>query len=87
MFEIMALGRPMLVSVGGEAERVVEKGDAGVCVEPEESEAMSEAIRELKESPAKREKLGERAEEYVWEEFSRPALAEKYLEVFGEIVG
>jgi len=86
MFEIMALGRPMIVSVGGEAQRVVEREDAGVCVEPENVEEMIEAIRDLKESPEKREKLGEKAKEYVWEEFSRPALADKYLEVFRKVV-
>ncbi len=87
MFEIMALGRPMLVSVGGEAQRVVEKGEAGVCVEPENVGEMVREIDELRDDKERREELGERAEDYVWEEFSRPALAEKYLEVFEEVLG
>lgn len=82
MFEIMALGRPMIVSVGGEAQRVIDEGDAGVCIPPEDVDAMVDAIRDLQTNDTRRQTLANRAKEYVWEEFSRPALAEKYLEVF-----
>jgi glycosyltransferase involved in cell wall biosynthesis len=85
MFEIMALGRPMIVSVGGEAQRVIEQGNAGVCIEPEDTAALVEAITELKGDDERRQQLGERAKEYVWEEFSRPALSAKYLEVFEKV--
>lgn len=86
MFEIMAVGTPMVVSVGGEAERVVSEGDAGVCVPPEDTEAMVEAIEHLAEDELACEKLSDREQEYVWEEFSRPALARRYLELFEDIL-
>ncbi|MFB6262400.1 MAG: glycosyltransferase family 4 protein [Bradymonadaceae bacterium] len=81
MFEIMALGRPMVVAVGGEAERVVSEGEAGVCIPPESPGAMADAIEALHDDPERRKNLAERAEAYVWEHFSRPVLADRYLEI------
>jgi glycosyltransferase involved in cell wall biosynthesis len=86
MFEIMAVGRPMIVSIGGEAERVVSEGNAGLCIPPESPDELVDAIQTLYADPERRETLATRAESYVWEEFSRPALADRYLELFDDVL-
>ena len=36
MFEYMACGKPVIVGINGEAEKIVKTSKSGVCVHPEE---------------------------------------------------
>ena len=52
MFESMAMGVPILMSLPeGEATRLVCETGAGVCVPPEDADAMASAIRRLADQP------------------------------------
>ena len=44
MFEYMACGKPIIVSIKGDAERIVRDSKAGMVVEPENAKLLSEAI-------------------------------------------
>jgi len=71
MFDYMACERPVILSVDGEARRVLEASGGGIYVEPENTQQMEEAILHLKNSPALCRKMGRAGREYVMQNFSR----------------
>lgn len=87
MFEIMAMERPLVISVDGEARRIVERSGGGLFAPPEDVDAMLEAIRSLARSPALREEMGRAGRSFVEREYDRDALAGRYLEVLAEVAG
>ena len=44
MFEYMACGKPVIVSVRGDAEKIVNDSKAGIVIEPENAKSLSDAI-------------------------------------------
>ncbi len=44
IFELMALGIPILMGVEGESAEIIEEAQAGLCVEPENVDAITRAI-------------------------------------------
>ncbi len=44
MFEYMACGKPIIVSIRGDAEKIVHDSRAGMAVEPENAKSLSDAI-------------------------------------------
>ena len=44
MFEYMSCGRPVIIGVIGEAEKIINESKAGITIEPEDPVALSEAI-------------------------------------------
>jgi glycosyltransferase involved in cell wall biosynthesis len=82
----MGAARPMVLSVDGEARRVVEQAQAGVFVPPEDPVALSEAILKLMNSPSACTDMGERGRAFVEASFSRKALARQYLDVLEELL-
>jgi len=75
MFEAMATAVPIIVSIDGEAQVLVEKAQAGICVEPENPEAMAEAILQLYKIPLCRKTLGQNGRQYVIEHYNRHRIA------------
>ena len=58
MFEAMAAGVPLLVSIEGEARALVERSQAGVFVEPEDARGLAQAILTLRAGPRSLPKNG-----------------------------
>lgn len=71
MFEAMAAAVPVVVSVDGEARILVEKAQAGICVEPGDPQAMADAILRLYRDREYQERLGQNGRNYVLEHFDR----------------
>jgi colanic acid biosynthesis glycosyl transferase WcaI len=86
IFEIMGAARPMVLSVDGEARKLVEEARAGVFVPPEDPVALSETILKLKHSSSSCSEMGSRGRSFVEAHFSRKALAEQYLALLDELV-
>ena len=58
IFESMGMGVPIMMSLPeGEATGIIRKADAGVCVPPEDPDALASAIRRLAESPGELARL------------------------------
>ncbi len=59
-YSILASGRALLASIDAECEAVdlVGKAGAGVCIPPNDPEALAEAVMALKNDPERREKMG-----------------------------
>ncbi len=86
IFEIAAMGRPVLISVDGEARSIVEASGGGLFVPPEDVDAMSAALLGFADDRARGSAMGVAAREYVVREFDRESLARKYLGVLERVV-
>ena len=84
LFELMGAGCPIICSVEGEAAQLVERAGAGICIEPENPEALREAILRLRARPAERQTMGRSGEVFARTNYSRDALAKRYLEALCE---
>ncbi len=87
MFEPMGAAVPVIVSVDGEARALVEWAQAGIYVEPENSQAMAEAILRLCSDSEYRERLGQNGRRYAMEHFDRKEIAKKFEQVLMELCG
>ncbi|MBW7995645.1 MAG: glycosyltransferase family 4 protein [Candidatus Glassbacteria bacterium] len=82
MFDFMACGIPIILSVDGEARRIFEEAEAGVYVSPENFYEMSDAIVQLYEDRELCRRLGENGRRFVIENFSRREQALRLEHVF-----
>jgi len=81
IFEAMAMERPMILGVEGESKGIVETGNCGLCIEPENARAMADAVLRLESDRQLTETLGKNGRKFVVDYFDRDKLATKYLEV------
>jgi glycosyltransferase involved in cell wall biosynthesis len=86
IFESMAMQRPILLCVDGEARGIIESGRAGLFVEPENEAALAEAVRALQDDEEKRVALGANGRRHVQEYFDRRKLAGVYLDLLSELM-
>ena len=86
IFEIMGAARAIVLSVDGEARKLVEGARAGVFVPPEDPVALAETILKLKSDPSLCREMGSKGRSFVEASFSRKALAEQYLALLDELV-
>jgi teichuronic acid biosynthesis glycosyltransferase TuaC len=82
LLEAMACGTPVVAARIGGTPEVVTSPAAGVLFEPRTAEALGRAIRELLESPPRRDDTRRHAETFSWDETTRGQLA-----LFRSIVG
>ncbi|MBN1136380.1 MAG: glycosyltransferase family 4 protein [Anaerolineae bacterium] len=75
IFDAWACGCPVILSIDGEARRVLEQADAGLFVEPEDAGQMAQAILQLKGDPALLRRYRENGRRFVEENYSRQRLA------------
>ncbi len=87
LFELMGAGCPIICSVEGEAAQLVERAQAGLCIEPENIEALVAAIHQLRTGAELRRSLGANGASFVTRHYLRSHLAEKYLEALESVVG
>jgi colanic acid biosynthesis glycosyl transferase WcaI len=77
MFDSWACERPVLLSVDGEARRVMEAARGGVFVDPEDAHALAGAILALRDDPELGRQMGLRGRRYTEQNYSRQAQAEQ----------
>ena len=81
MFEIMAMGKPIVASLSGEAAAIMESSGCALLAEPENTAEIVNAIRILYQDSQKRVDLGKNGRKYVETRYSREMLAERYVSV------
>ncbi|HWW60987.1 MAG TPA: glycosyltransferase family 4 protein [Thermoanaerobaculia bacterium] len=86
MFEMMAMARPVVASVRGEAAAILAESGGAIVVPPEDSAAIAHALREIARDRKAAEAMGARGRAFVAANYSRRALAAQYLEVLAEAV-
>ncbi|MDZ7816379.1 MAG: glycosyltransferase family 4 protein [Planctomycetota bacterium] len=86
IFEFLAMGKPIVLSVDGEARRIAEASGAGFFVEPEDYKAMARKIQQLHDRRDSLNAIGEKGRKYVLANFDRSALAHDYLHILDKTI-
>ena len=86
MLEFMSCARPVILGVDGQARAILEEARGGLVIEPENSDALAEAIRYLATNREAARALGKNGREYVVRKFSRHETAERYIRVLEQLL-
>ena len=78
LFEAMGAGTPVVAAMAGEARRIIEVANCGICVEPGEVPAIAAAILTLFRDIELRRKLGRQGRDYVSVYYNRKEIAERF---------
>jgi colanic acid biosynthesis glycosyl transferase WcaI len=81
MLEFMSCARPVILGVEGQARQIVEQAGAGLAIEPENAEALAQAVQQLAANRELAAAMGKKGREYILQNFSRSQTAEKYIRV------
>jgi glycosyltransferase involved in cell wall biosynthesis len=82
IFEALAMKKPLLLGVDGEARRhFIDKAQAGYFFEPENVDDLAKKMLEMAANPEQIAQMGERARDYVSAHFNRDNIAEKFYGV------
>lgn len=87
IFEYLAMEKPILLSVDGEARRLVEAAGAGQYVRPGDTDALVAAIRQAAREPERWVEMGRRGRDYVLANHDRQRLAGQYLTILEAMLG
>jgi len=79
IFETLAMARPVILGVRGEALDIVMEAGAGVEMEPDSPESLVQAVETLADNPHFTSRQGQAARDYVVEHFNRDELAARFL--------
>jgi glycosyltransferase involved in cell wall biosynthesis len=85
MLEFMSCARPVVLGVEGQARKIVEAAQAGICIQPENAKELVQAIMRLAGDGALRKSLGNNGRKYILKHFSRQQTATTYLDVLQKI--
>jgi glycosyltransferase involved in cell wall biosynthesis len=86
MLEFMSCARPVILGVDGQARAILEEARAGLAIEPENSDALVNAIRYLSANREIARELGQNGREHIVRKFSRRQTAEKYIHVLQHVL-
>lgn len=87
IFETMAMQRPMIMGVKGEAREIVAAANAGLEMEPDSAESLAACVTRLADEPGLLQQLGASARSYVEEFYNRDVLAARMLAVAEQAAG
>lgn len=85
MFEIMAMGKPIIHTVDGEARKLLEREGAGKFVEAENFKKLASEIILIKNNSEWLFSASKSARKLVEEKFNRNNLAREYLNILKEV--
>ncbi len=78
IFESMAMQCPIILGVEGEVKSIIERAEAGLCIEPESTAELVIAINRLQQEPELSARLSENGRVFVAEHYDRKVLAERF---------
>jgi glycosyltransferase involved in cell wall biosynthesis len=81
VFDYLAAARPVVLGIDGVIREVVERAEGGLFVNPGDSRAMANAIRQLADEPERCRTMGERGRAYVRQHFNRHDHGELFTSV------
>lgn len=80
MFEMMAMKLPiLLIAPKGEASAIIEEANAGVCVDPNSADRISDAILTFYIDDGYSKELGENGYRFVKDKFNRKLIFKKFV--------
>lgn len=87
VLEAMAAGCAITASDVGSVSEMLNHGECGVVVPPEDPDTLANALSELLRNKEKRRRLGEKAAKRVMENYSMKKFRKKIVEVIRETAG
>ena len=81
MFEAMAMERPIIMGVDGEAREIVATSRSGINMEPGNTDQLVEAVCRLADDPEFASKLASQGRPFVSECYTHDVMANRLLEV------
>ena len=85
LFEATALFKPIILGVEGHAASLVDRAEAGICIEPENEAALVDAALALRDAPSRAAAMGKAGYERIACRFDYNALARRYVDVLGSV--
>ncbi len=85
VYEYMSSGLPVIISESAHAKRVLKEYEFGLCVPPDDIEAISEAINYLLNNPDIAKEMGESGRRAVLERYNWDIEEEKLLFLYEEL--
>ena len=86
MLEFMSCARPVILAVEGQARQIVEEAHAGIVIEPENADALAQAIAQLSDNRGLGIELGQNGRQHIVQHLSRCETAKKFAAVLQELV-
>lgn len=84
----LASGRPIVASLAGESARIVGEAQCGIACNPQDADALANAVRDITGMPeAERDKLGRNAHAYYQAHFTQSRVIDTILERLGALTG
>ena len=80
-YEYMAMGKPVIMGVKGEALKLIKRADCGIGVEPESPCGLSKAILEMRRDRHLALEMGKRGREYLVANFNREKMVSRYIDL------
>lgn len=79
-YSIMAAGKPYIAGVDGQStvSKLTELVSCGVCVMPENGQALADAVLQLQSDEEMRRVMGHNGRDYVEHHFAREAVTDRY---------
>ena len=87
MLESMSCGRPVILGLKGQALEIINRAQAGICIEPEDPAALCDAVLKLRTDAQLRCALGSNGREYILRNLSREQTSTAYLEILKGMLG
>ncbi len=82
----LAIGRPILCGVRGDASDMVKETEAGFCFEPDDPGSLCEAVLKIHELPEEEQKaMGERGRVFYRDRLSLPVGTKAFIDLFEQM--
>ncbi len=82
MFEYMAAGLPVIASDFPALKQILNEHECGICVDPQDPEAIAEAIRWIIENPEKASEMGQNGQKAVQTHYNWESAAGQLLDAY-----
>ncbi len=85
MLEAAAMMKPIILGVEGFAAQLVDEAKAGICIEPDNEEALARAVTELADNRTQAQVFGRNGYEGLARKYDWDRLADHYLKMLEDI--
>jgi glycosyltransferase involved in cell wall biosynthesis len=87
ILEAMAASKPVIATRVGAIPRVITDGENGLLVDLRDTDGLRNAIASLLSDPERCRHMGEKAHEWVSRNYTSEAMAQKYRQLYDEVLG
>ena len=87
VLEAMAMRKPVVVTATGGLPEIVQDGETGLLVPPNEQDALAQAVKWLLRDPVLRRKLGDAGRDRVASMFTVDAMMANLVKGYQTLVG